>query len=254
MIKKALFACILSIVLLLTISTTAFAADDIELKSCQTTGETIENKICFQLQEKYKEEPYIKFNTIETDVCKYTISLKIDGVNTIVYISKKPSPVDPIPGTFNEKADVEFNLIKNLTTAVLYNEEQNNPFVEAKYPYNQINERIISAFGKEEGIRVRYFLAEDIDYVKDNLKKNYMEEELFIDTYFYKTRVDIGVQSITVYLTKEPNLYQRVFLGVNIWKMFMIIIVVMNITVLSILAYKMGRRKNEISKQNSETK
>lgn len=254
MIKKALFACILSIVLLLTISITAFAADDIELKSCQTTGETIENKICFQLQEKYKEEPYIKFNTIETDVCKYTISLKIDGVNTTVYISKKPSPVDQIPGTFNEKADVEFNLIKNLTTAVLYSEEQNNPFVEATYPYNQINERIISAFGKEEGIRVRYFLAEDIDYVKDNLKKNHMEEELFIDTYFYKTRVDIGVQSITVYLTKEPNLYQRVFLGVNIWKMFMIIIVVMNITVLSILAYKMGKRKNEISKQNSETK
>ena len=121
-------------------------------------------------------------------------------------------------------------------TAVLYNEEQNNPFIKAKYSYNQINERIISAFGKEEGIRVRYFLAEDIDYVKDNLKKNHMEEELFINTYFYKTRVDIGVQSITVYLTKEPNLYQRVFLGVNVWKMFMIIIVVMNITVLSILA------------------
>ena len=121
-------------------------------------------------------------------------------------------------------------------TAVLYNEEQNNPFIKAKYSYNQINERIISAFGKEEGLRVRYFLAEDIDYVKDNLKKNHMEEELFINTYFYKTRVDIGVQSITVYLTKEPNLYQRVFLGVNVWKMFMIIIVVMNITVLSILA------------------
>jgi hypothetical protein len=33
----------------------------------------------------------------------------------------------------------------------------------------------------------------------------------------------------------------------------MIIIVVMNVTVLSILAYKMGKRKNETSKRNSET-
>lgn len=253
MMKKVLYACILSIALLLTISITAFASDDIELNSCQPTGDTIENKICSQLQKKYKEETYIKFNTIETDVCKYAISVDIDGINTTVYISKKPSTGNPIPGDFNEKAEVEFNLIKNLTTAVLYDEERNNPFVEAQYPYNQINERIVSAFG-EEGISIRYFLAEDINYVKANLKKNNMDEELFIDTYFYKTSVDIGVKSITVYLTKEPNLYQRVFLGMNIWKMFMIIIVVMNITVLSILAYKMGKYKNKISKQNPEKK
>lgn len=254
MIKKVLYACILSIALFLTISITAFAADDIELNSCQTTGDTIENKICAQLQKQYKEETYIKFNTIETDVCKYTISVDIDGVNTTVYISKKPYTGNPIiPGSFNEKAEVEFNLIKNLTTAVLYDEERNNPFVEAKYPYNQINERIISAFG-EEGISVRYFLAEDINYVKANLKKNNMDEELFIDTYFYKTSIDIGVQSITVYLTREPNLYQRICLGMNIWKIFMIIIVVMNVTVLSILTYKMGKLKNEMSKRNAETK
>ena len=120
--------------------------------------------------------------------------------------------------TYSEENDMP-NLIANelipqFTHGLYYAEDVPHPFLEKAYPYNQINEKLLYAFGAD-GQQLRYFLDDDIDNVKAFLKENSIDVKVFLKEHFYKVKVNIGLQTKVVYMTMEPTKDQKAFLKSN---------------------------------------
>ena len=121
--------------------------------------------------------------------------------------------------TYSEEENNMPNLIANelipqFTHGLYYAEDVPHPFLEKAYPYNQINEKLLYAFGTD-GQQLRYFLDDDIDNVKAFLKENSIDVKVFLKEHFYKVKVNIGLQTKVVYMTMEPTKDQKVFLRSN---------------------------------------
>jgi hypothetical protein len=120
--------------------------------------------------------------------------------------------------TYSEENDMP-NLIANelipqFTHGLYYAEDVPHPFLEKAYPYNQINEKLLYAFGAD-GQQLRYFLDDDIDNVKAFLKENSIDVKVFLKEHFCKVKVNIGLQTKVVYMTMEPTKDQKAFLKSN---------------------------------------
>lgn len=121
-------------------------------------------------------------------------------------------------GTYSEENNMP-NLIANelipqFTHGLYYAEDVPHPFLEKAYPYNQINEKLLYAFGAD-GQQLRYFLEDDIDAVKAFLKENSIDVKAFLAEHFHKVKVNIGLQTKVVYMTIEPTKDQKTFLKSN---------------------------------------
>lgn len=105
-------------------------------------------------------------------------------------------------------------LIPKFTHGLYYTGDIPHPFLEKAYPYNQINEKLLYAFGTD-GQDLRYFLDDDINDVKAFLKENSIDVKVFIKEHFHKVKINIGMQTKVAYITIEPTKDQKVFLKSN---------------------------------------
>lgn len=85
---KRVFA-MLAVVVLLVVSlcTTAFAAEH----TIATCGDTNAGALCDKMQALYGETSTIKYSDSETETCKYSTSIDVEGIQTTVYLSQKPT-------------------------------------------------------------------------------------------------------------------------------------------------------------------
>jgi hypothetical protein len=125
---------------------------------------------------------------------------------------------DDTASTYSEENDmpnlIAQELIPQFTHGLYYTGGVSHPFLEKSYPYNQINEKLLYAFGVD-GKDLRYFLEDDIDNVKAFLKENSIDVKVFLKEHFYKVKVNIGLQTKVVYMTMEPTKDQKAFLKSN---------------------------------------
>ena len=85
---KRVFAMLAVVVLLVaSLCTTAFAAEH-EIKSCGTSDP---GPLCDKLQSIYGTTSTIKYSTTETEDCKYSTSVDVEGIQTTVYLTQKPT-------------------------------------------------------------------------------------------------------------------------------------------------------------------
>jgi hypothetical protein len=125
---------------------------------------------------------------------------------------------DDNAATYSEENDmpnlIAQELIPQFTHGLYYTGDVPHPFLEKSYPCNQINEKLLYAFGAD-GKNLRYFLEDDIDNVKAFLKENSIDVKVFLKEHFYKVKVNIGLQTKVVYMTMEPTKDQKAFLKSN---------------------------------------
>lgn len=86
---KRVFA-MLAVVVLLVVSlcTTAFAGT---IADCTAGDDTAAEQLCSKLQSIYGTSSTIEYSTTETDTCKYSTSVDVNGIQTTVYLSQKPT-------------------------------------------------------------------------------------------------------------------------------------------------------------------
>ncbi len=87
MFKRVCAMLAVVVLLVASLCTSAFAAADVAIKDCTPTGVDL----CAKLQSIYGTDSTIKYNTAETDVCKYSTTVDVDGIQTTVYLSQKPT-------------------------------------------------------------------------------------------------------------------------------------------------------------------
>ena len=89
---KRVFAMLAVVVLLVaSLCTTAFAGT---IASCTPGTSTADEQLCAKLQGIYGTTSTIEFSKTETDVCKYSTSVDVNGIQTTVFLSQKPSTGD----------------------------------------------------------------------------------------------------------------------------------------------------------------
>lgn len=89
---KRVFAMLAVVVLLVaSLCTTAFAGT---IASCTPGTSTADEQLCAKLQGIYGTTSTIEFSKTETDVCKYSTSVDVGGIQTTVFLSQKPTTGD----------------------------------------------------------------------------------------------------------------------------------------------------------------
>ena len=89
---KRVFAMLAVVVLLVaSLCTTAFAGT---IAACTPGTSTPDEQLCAKLQGIYGTTSTIEFSKTETDVCKYSTSVDVNGIQTTVFLSQKPSTGD----------------------------------------------------------------------------------------------------------------------------------------------------------------
>ncbi len=225
MFKKIVTSIVLCTMMLAALSLTAFAAEH-TIGTCPTTDP---GSLCDKLQNLYGSASTIKYSTTETVDCKYATSVSVNGSQVTVYLSAKPTTgdvgvqmgetgklvIDGISGdtttTQPDPSVITAELIRQITHVVKYENGLIHPFVESAYPYNQINEKFVYAYGTDCST-LRYFLEDDMDDVEAFLKENSIDVKAFLNEHFHKVKVNIGLQTKTVYVTIEPTKDQKTFL------------------------------------------
>ena len=234
MFKKIITSVVLCATLASVLAVPAVAGT---IAGCTPGVDSLDEMLCSKLQSIYGTTSNIEFSKTETEVCKYSTSVEINGIQTTVFLSQKPTsgsvgvqmgsngqlvidgiqtetPSDDTTTTgdiVRDPALLATELIKQFTHTVSYEAGLVHPFIEAAYPYNQINEKFVYAFG-ENCENVRYFLADDMDEVKAFLKENSIDVKVFLNEHFHKVKVNIGLQTKTVYVNVEPTKDQKLFL------------------------------------------
>lgn len=234
MFKKIVTSIVLCTTLASALTVPAVAGT---IAGCTPGINSVDEMLCSKLQSIYGTNSNIEFSKTATEVCKYATSVEINGIQTTIFLSQKPTSgsVDVqmgsngqliIEGIASENSPEDSTttgdiatdpsllateLIKQFTHTVEYNDDLAHPFVEAAYPYNQLNEKFVYAFG-EDCVNLRYFLADDMDDVKAFLKENSIDVKVFLKEHFHKVKVNIGLQTKTVYVNMEPTKDQKLFL------------------------------------------
>jgi hypothetical protein len=275
MFKKIITSIVLCTMMLAALSITAFAAEH-TIGTCPTTDP---GSLCDKLQNIYGSASTVKYSTSETAACKYATSVSVNGVQTTVYLSAKPTTGDVgvqmgddgklvIDGINSDTTGnnaqpdpsvITAELIRQITHVVKYEEGMIHPFIESAYPYNQINEKFVYAYGTDCAT-LRYFLDDDMDDVKAFLKENSIDVKAFLNEHFYKVKVNIGLQTKTVYVTIEPTKDQKTFLkseangltmvdvpsnDASIGEIFIVLILLVNTAAVGGLFYFLVWRKKE---------
>ena len=89
---KRVFAMLAVVVLLVaSLCTTAFAGT---IASCTPGTSTADEQLCAKLQGIYGTTSTIEFSKTETDICKYSTSVDVGGIQTTVFLSQKPTTGD----------------------------------------------------------------------------------------------------------------------------------------------------------------
>lgn len=89
---KRVFAMLAVVVLLVaSLCTTAFAGT---IASCTPGTSTADEQLCAKLQGIYGTTSTIEFSKTETEVCKYSTSVDVGGIQTTVFLSQKPTTGD----------------------------------------------------------------------------------------------------------------------------------------------------------------
>ena len=234
MFKKIITSVVLCATLASALAVPAVAGT---IAGCTPGVDSLDEMLCSKLQSIYGTTSNIEFSKTETEVCKYATSVEINGIQTTVFLSQKPTTGSVnvqmgsngqlvIEGIQTETPSTDTTttgdvakdpsllateLIKQFTHTVEYNDDLAHPFVEAAYPYNQLNEKFVYAFGVECA-NLRYFLADDMDDVKAFLKENSIDVKVFLKEHFHKVKVNVGLQTKTVYVNIEPTKDQKLFL------------------------------------------
>lgn len=272
MFKKIVTTIGLCTLMLSALTVTAFASEH-TVGACQTTNP---GALCDQLQTMYGTSSTVKYSTVETETCKYATSVLVNGMQTTVYLSAKPTTGNlnvqmgedgklVIDGTVEstskedtDKTVITAELIKQFTHVVSYEDGLLHPFIESAYPYNQINEKFVYAYGAD-CTTLRYFLDDDMDEVTSFLKENSIDVKVFLKEHFHKVKVNIGLQTKTVYVTIEPTKDQKLFLkseatgltmvevpssNSSVGEVFITIILIVNTAIVGALFYFLVWKKN----------
>lgn len=230
MFKKLITSVVVCATLASALTIPAFAGT---VAGCTPGIDSIDEMLCAKLQTIYGTTSNIEFSKTETETCKYSTSIDLNGIQTTVFLSQKPTTGDVgiqmgsdgqlvIDGISSDNATktediakdpslLANELIKQFTHTVSYEDGLVHPFIKSAYPYNQINEKFVYAFGADCA-NVRYFLADDMDEIKSFLKENSIDVKVFLKEHFHKVKVNIGLQTKTVYVNMEPTKDQKLFL------------------------------------------
>ena len=212
--KRLLFLFIVAI--LFVLCSMNVCAEEHEIKSCKTTDA---GALCDKLQSIYGDTSTIKYSTTETTICKYSTSVNIQGIQTTVYLSQKPTT-----GSVNIYMGEDGKLIIDGTGSVqaqpndkvvlqnLFSRIHSIKSTTAGYPYNEINEKLLYVFGS--GSNAYYFLDTDMDEIKTYLSDHDVTNIVtFIQTYFHKVSVSINGKDRLLYINVEPTEDQKEILS-----------------------------------------
>lgn len=88
MFNKRVIALFSVVILLMSLcfSVTAFADDGTEIGKCD-----VSDSICAELQKQYGADSTVLYSTVATATCTEELTLSIDGVSKVVYVSAKPT-------------------------------------------------------------------------------------------------------------------------------------------------------------------
>ena len=89
---KRVFAMLAVVVLLVaSLCTTAFAGTIADCDNNEGSPADAAEYLCDKLKTIYGASSTIQYSTTETEICKYSTSIDVEGIQTTVYLSQKPT-------------------------------------------------------------------------------------------------------------------------------------------------------------------
>lgn len=87
--------CICMLIMSLCFTVSAFAANEVEIGKCST-----DDAVCEALQSEYGTDSTILYSLTQTENCTYSVTITVNGEDTLVWLSAKPNPnVNNNPGS-----------------------------------------------------------------------------------------------------------------------------------------------------------
>lgn len=185
---------------------------DIEIGKCKVESP---GALCNKLVEIYGENSTIKYNTKNTVTCKYSTSVSVNGVQTTVYLSAKPTTGDVnismgsvgklvIDGTGNKIDEEDIGNPTKPNQSVLESILDNITFAhdsKVDEKHLKVNHHIIQ---KLNIAGVHYFMEDELSSVKSLLSALMVENpDEFIVNNFFKTTLSIDDKPVVIYANKE---------------------------------------------------
>ena len=195
----------LAMVMLITCLCALFSinalADEIEISKCSTIDP---GDVCEKMVEIYGINTTVKYSMELTETCKYATSINVNGVQTVIYLSAKPTTggnnidKDKVESDKEENSDI--NVITPSTEDVMSFLRTKMIAVKDTHvnsKYIAINKYLIKYDDMQDAC---YFLEEDLPSIKTLLiEKNVLDTDQFIAKNFYETTVTIDEKEIVIY-------------------------------------------------------
>ena len=190
LIMKTKIKNFLAMVMLITCLCTLFSlnalAEEIEISKCSTMDP---GDVCEKMVEIYGINTTVKYSMELTETCKYATSINVNGVQTVIYLSAKPTTGDNYIDKDNTEVDNEENSDINIITP---SNKELMDFLRTKIvavkdtqvnsQYIEINQYLSEYVSLQNA---HYFLEEDLQDIKMLLtKKNVLDADAFITKNF----------------------------------------------------------------------